>query len=348
MVDEEREAEGEEKVEENKDDSEKVVAETDKTEVKIDNNPDKVDFGNVKEKMAENPWMIATVVLGAAVLILLFMNFKGGVTGNVIAGDVAGNNLVDYLNTVSEGGVEYLSYEDLGSNLYAVIVEYQGNEVPVFVTKDGEYFVQGAVPLSGQVVSDGGSQPLVDVPKSDVPEVELFIMTHCPYGTQAEKGMIPVLELLGDKIDGNIRFVHYFMHEPEETETPVQICIREEQSDKYLDYLRCFLEDGDGERCLSEVGIDEVAMNTCIDTNYEGLYASDSELSEGYGVRGSPSLVINGVLVQSGRSPAAYLEIICSAFNEAPEECDEILSLENPKPMWGWDSDESAGSTGQC
>jgi len=26
-------------------------------------------------------------------------------------------------------------------------------------------------------------------------------MTHCPYGTQAEKGMIPVIESLGDLID---------------------------------------------------------------------------------------------------------------------------------------------------
>ena len=43
------------------------------------------------------------------------------------------------------------------------------------------------------------------VPKSDKPLVELFVMAYCPYGTQAEKGLIPVIELLGDKIDASIK-----------------------------------------------------------------------------------------------------------------------------------------------
>ncbi|MBU3941884.1 MAG: hypothetical protein KKF74_03150, partial [Nanoarchaeota archaeon] len=49
------------------------------------------------------------------------------------------------------------------------------------------------------------------MPKKDKPEVELFVMSHCPYGTQIEKGMLPVARLLGDKIDFNIRFCSYAM-----------------------------------------------------------------------------------------------------------------------------------------
>ena len=37
-------------------------------------------------------------------------------------------------------------------------------------------------------------------PKKEKPEVELFVMSHCPFGTQIEKGMLPVARLLGDKI----------------------------------------------------------------------------------------------------------------------------------------------------
>ncbi|MCK4552709.1 hypothetical protein KAT80_00710, partial [Candidatus Pacearchaeota archaeon] len=170
---------------------------------------------------------------------------------------------------------------------------------------------------------------------------------HCPYGTQAEKGIIPTIKALGDTIDAKIRFVHYFMHEPEETETPRQVCIREEQPSKWYDYLGCFLEDGDSDRCLIEAKIDKAKMNKCISSGKsDEYYAEDSALSEGYGVRGSPSLVINGVMINSGRSPAGYLETICSAFNEKPEECNLELSSASPKPMWGYEEGQDTG--GQC
>ena len=88
-------------------------------------------------------------------------------------------------------------------------------------------------------------------------------MTHCPYGTQAEKGLIPAMKLLGDNANIQIRFVHYFMHgEKEEQETYRQVCIREEQGAKFISYLECFLEDGDSSRCLSSVGINQAAVNS--------------------------------------------------------------------------------------
>ncbi len=312
---------------------------------RIDNEPDK-----------KNPWVVSTLVLGIAVIVLLILMFNGGVTGGVIGvgsngginSDDASDKVVEYLNEMTGGGVEFISTEDLG-DLYEVMVEFQEQEIPVYITKDGEYFVQGAVEIAAveEMEEMEGEQPVAEPPKSDMPIVELFVMTHCPYGTQAEKGIIPVYELLGDKIEGNINFVHYFMHEPEETETPVQVCIREEQGDKYMDYLRCFLEEGIGEDCLSEVGIDEEMLNECIENNAEGYYEEDSILSEDYGVRGSPTLVINGEVVSSGRSPSAYLDIICSAFNEVPEECNEELSSETPAPMWGWE-ESGTDTEAQC
>jgi hypothetical protein len=284
------------------------------------------------------------------------MFFRGGsVTGNVIAGEDAGVILTEHLNVLTGGGVEYVSNEDIGS-LYQVTVSYEDQEIPVFITKDGEYFVQGAVPITGDVVAptdapiqtDTPTQQPVEVTKSDKPEVELFIMTHCPYGTQAEKGMIPALELLGNKIDGDIRFVHYFMHDPEEVETPIQVCIREEQSSKYLDYLKCFLEDGDSDRCLAETNIDDTKLNKCVADSADGYYASDSGLSEGYGVRGSPTLVINGQIVSSGRDSASYLNAICSAFNEEPAECTEALSSASPSPGFGYEVSSGSNSAAQC
>jgi len=321
--------------------------------IRVDNNPDKkVNISNIQNQIKKNPWMVSTIVLGIIALILLIIVFRGGVvTGKVIVSpDDIGEQAINFFNTALSQTPGTLKSVETESGLYEIIISAQGQDLLLYFTKDGKWIGQGSglVPITGDVVQQQNQQqPPAEVVKSDKPIVELFIMTHCPYGTQAEKGMLPVYELLGEKIDGKIRFVHYFMHEPEETETPIQICIREEQGIKYNDYLVCYLEDGDSDRCLAEVGIDTAKLDSCVVDKAEDYYAADSALSEGYGVRGSPSLIINGEMVSARRSPSAYLSIICSAFNDPPEECSEELSSSTPTPMWGWD--ESGTETeAQC
>ena len=77
------------------------------------------------------------------------------------------------------------------------------------------------------------------------------------------------------------------------------------------------------------------------------VFDIDKDLNEQYGVQGSPSLVINGVQADSGRSPAAYLTTICDAFNDIPVECESVLSSATPSPMWGWEG-SGAATTAQC
>lgn len=303
---------------------------------------------SVKPKLPNvHPWMVVSIILGLVVIGLYFTG--GGITGmTVLSEKEAGELMVDFLNEKTGGGVELTNVENLGS-MYKVNVLYRRQPIPVYMTKNGEYFIQGIEELSltGAVVDglDGPGEP--SVIKTAEPIVELFIMTHCPYGTQAEKGIIPVLRLLDGKIEGTIRFVHYYMHEPEETETPRQVCIREEQPDKFLDYLACFLEDGDSDRCLTEASVDKAKMQTCIDNgNADEYYAEDSELSQGYGVRGSPSLVINGQQSSAGRDAQSYLDGICESFLDAPSECDEELSSTSPSPGFGYLEGEA--TTAQC
>ena len=312
--------------------------------------PEQTSNSKIKDaikKHSKNYWAIAAVVLGVLLLLLLFSKTIGfSITGSAIGLNQAGEKIAE--SAQAQGvNAEVLKVNDKGS-LYEVLLSIEDQQVPIYITKDGEYMVQGIMPLTAETPQAPAQQTQpTEIQKSDKPVVEMFIMTHCPYGTQAEKGIIPVLELLGDKIDGEIKFVHYFMHQPEETETPTQVCIREEQSDKYLDYLKCFLEDGDSERCLTKAKIDKTKLETCKTNNADSYYEADSELSQQYEVRGSPTLVINGVQASSGRDPASYLSIICSAFITAPEECSEELSTTTPSPMWGWE-EEGADTTAQC
>jgi len=340
--------------EENKQNSED---EEEKNEVMIDNNPDN-RMKKIKENVMKNPWMVSTTILAIIAVVLLIMAFRGGVTGNVVkldtivSEDIAGERLLAFAN--AQGAqAELVEINDNGI-FYEVVISVQGQDLPVYVTKDGKSFATTLVPLTGGDVVQQQDTPIQqqqqpqNIQKSDKPQVELFVMTHCPYGTQAEKGMLPVYELLGDKINGEIKFIHYFMHDPEKTETPVQVCIREEQASKYNDYLKCFLEDGDTERCLKETKIDETKLNKCIEDKADEYYNADSALSEGYGVRGSPTLVVNGVIAQSGRDAASYLKTICSAFNEAPEECNEELSSASPSPGFGYQVTSGGSTQAQC
>lgn len=307
-----------------------------------------------KKTSFKDPFVISTIVLGAVVLLLLgFILFNGvsAAGGQTLKGEVAGGKLVEFLNGKTQGGVSYVESKDIG-NLYEVTVSYQGQEIPVFVTKDGKYFVQGAIPLEEDNSTQNEipeEQEIKDVPKSDKPVVELFVMTHCPYGTQAEKGMIPTIKALGNKANATIRFVHYFMHgEKEETETYNQLCIREEQNAKYLDYLSCFLEDGNTTRCIKKVGLNQIKLNDCISKRSKGYFEADQELSQKYGVQGSPTLVVNGVQVSSGRDSQSFLNTICDSFNTSPTECTKTLSSANPSPGFGVSSGNTAATNAQC
>ena len=300
-------------------------------------------------KSKKNPWIISTIILGIVVLVLLFFVLKGTITGSVISEEKAGKTVVDWANSQTGGGVELIKVEE-EYGLYKVIVSYKSQSIPLYVTKDGKTLVQGVLSLDSESNEKSQSQnENPQAPKSDKPKVELFVMSYCPYGTQAEKGIIPVFELLKDKIDSSIRFVHYVMHGDKETQENFrQICIREEQSDKFLNYLKCFLEDANYSKCLTEAGINTVSLEDCIENRVEDYYKVDSDLSQGYGVRGSPTLVINGQIISSGRSSSAFLDTICSGFNDTPEECSEELSSNTPSPGFGYKYSTSGSATASC
>ena len=359
---------------------EKEKEESPKEENSVSHESHKEDHSkkeNLTEKLRKNPWVLSTLVLGVLALVLVLGSFNG-FSGKVVSGDDVGEILLNFYSANGAEGLELQSVEEI-SGVYQVNFLYEGSTVPIFVTKDAKYAGSlNALPqTSSSEPSASQDSQSQEITKSDKPKVELFIMTHCPYGTQAEKGIIPAIKALGDTVDAKIRFVHYFMHDScknpdgspdynigsqaqcesagktwdtlESDETKRQVCIREEQPDKFYDYLGCFLEDGDSDRCLIEAGVDTTKMNTCVSSGKgEEYYAEDSALSQSYGVRGSPTLVINGVQVSSGRDSASYLNTICSAFNSAPGECSSEVSSATPSPGFGYSVTGAAVSSAQC
>lgn len=333
-----------------------------KTEMKIDNDPDNNVF-KAKEKIKGNPWIAVSIVLGIAVIVLLFMVLRGGITGNVIKGEDAGTTIIEYLNSRTGGGVEYISHEDLG-NLYEVTVSYQGQEIPVYVTKDGKYFVQGAIPITGDVIDDpnANTETPQDVPKSDKPKVEAFIFSYCPYGLQFEKALLPVYDLLKNNADINIVAIGAMHGEFEKTETLRQISIEQLYGkDKLFAYLKEFNANtnigscsGD-DTCLnkylpaiySKLGIDKTKVENYIKADALTIYGEQGSEASSLGISGSPTFVINGVKVSVSRTPDAIKQAVCSAFNTEPSECSQTLSTVSPSAGFG-DSTTTASSSGSA
>ncbi|MBU3904851.1 MAG: hypothetical protein KJ906_01735 [Nanoarchaeota archaeon] len=304
--------------------------------------------------LPKNNWMIASFVL--IVLLGASLIFGSGITGAVISEDDASQKAVDYLTNVVGVKAEVVGIAQ-SNGVYNIRMMIQDSPYALYMTKDGTLMFPQVFNLdeAPEAQTQQTQTQQASVPKSDKPVVELFIMSECPYGTQIEKGIIPVLDTLGDKIDFNLRFVYYVMHgEKEVVEQANQYCIQKEQNDKFLDYLTCYLEAGDSVSCLTKAKIDQTKLKTCFDkvdkefnlignVNDQSAYLSgrfplfniDKALNEKYQVGGSPTLIINSAQSSAGRDSASLLSAVCAAFNKAPSECNTVLSSAQPAPGFG-------------
>lgn len=318
-------------------------------------------------KAITNSGTFTRVTLPIILIILLgiigFATFKepGSKVGGKSLNQEQAQNVADsFINTYlmnpgTRANIVSISDE---YNLYKLNVDIGDDVVESYLSKDGKLFFPQAfnieeIEQEAGLFDEGGSAPVMQAPKSDKPTIELFVMSHCPYGTQIQKGILPVLYALEDKVNFKMKFVDYAMHgEIELKEQTLQHCLQEEQSDKYYEYLECFLVDGNTEQCLNDTGVNKTRLNTCIATTdatfkimenftnnigYRGSYPGfdiHKEDNEKYGVGGSPTLIINGAEIQANRDPASLMNTICSAFNEAPEEC--LLPMPNLTPVPGF------------
>ena len=321
----------------------------------------------VKEKKAgnKNSWKIAAVVLGVAVVVMLvlFLNggITGGITGKAISEKDAADKLISYLSTRAQGEITFVSSEDIG-NLYMVTVSYMGEEIPVYVTKDGDYFVQGVIPMSEETSSPNAETQ--EVPKSDKPKVEAFIFSYCPYGLQFEKALLPVYDLLKSKADINIVAIGAMHGEYEKQESLRQISVEQLYGkDKLFSYLKEFNSNTNVGSCngedsclnkylpaiYSKLGIDKSKVENYMKTSAEKIYEEQGAKASELGISGSPTFVINGVEVQVARTADAVKIAVCSAFNTQPSECSQSLSTASPSPGFGASTASgSASSTAGC
>ena len=322
-----------------------------------------------------NFWKILSFVL----IIVLVGNIYLTSTGKVVlpfqpSANEVGKKVVDYMNNnmfEPETSASLVSVNDMGS-YYEIIVNYMGWQFPVYASKDGKVMFLRAINLVESQQTQARTQASIqqapqEIPKRDRPDVKVFIMSYCPYGIQAVKALLPVMKLLDGKADITIHYVDYIMHgEKEVYENLREYCIQKDQKGKFYDYMLCFVQSGDYQKCLNEAKVDVEKLNVCMnetdqkynvtkyyqdrDTWYGGRYPPflvEKDLNDKYNVRGSPTIIINDKEVRLNRSPEAFKQAICQAFINPPEECKQALSTEVASPGIGSLSGGTA-SSGSC
>lgn len=314
---------------------------------------------------SKNYWMIATISLAVVLLIILSYGSLSGI-GKTKAGETVQSLIAEQYNVqITVNNVSIVNQGSLGK-MYYVVGEYQGQKVEAYLSKDGKYLVPSIIPVNSVTTTptvDTNTPTTTEVPKTTKPVADFYVFSYCPYGTQMEKALVPVYNLMKNKADINIVFIGAMHGEYEKTESLRQVCIQKNYGkDKLFAYLDKFLVNAAIGNCqgvdtcvnplintiYSQTGISSTTINNCMTKDAEALYNADVQKSSQNGVSGSPTTFINGVSSQVARSPAGILSAICSAFTDdaKPTECSTQLSSTSASAGFG--STGSSSSAASC
>lgn len=177
-------------------------------------------------------------------------------------------------------------------------------------------------------------------------EVDLFVMSQCPYGVQAEAAFKEAVTKLGPDLDLRVEYVGDVdpsgelksMHGPKEVfGNLLQVCAMK-HTPKWFEFIECQNEKDAWKRievgweaCAKKVGASPEKIGACAKgpEGKELLSASFKKANE-KGATGSPTIFIAGKEYAGGRRPLDLMRAICGAYTgDRPAACNEIP--EQPK-----------------
>jgi len=299
-------------------------------------------------------WQTIAVVFLLLFVVSLFTTVFDGLVGksgngssNLNAQEEVKTKSLDYINTnlLQDGTQASISNVTVENGMYKLIVTVGTQSITSYVSPDKKMFFPSALALEEPLAPSAPSQPqaaapVADIPKSDRPQVELFVWSYCPYGVQAEGPISTVAQLLGDSADFEIVPYHDGHGAHETQENKIQSCIQKLEPDKYWAYAGDFVaniypkcgasrdidcDKTESIKLMKSLGIDSDAVFACVESEGTSLNQAAVQLAQNNDVTGSPTLIVNGVKVQVARNAEAFKTAICSAYNVPPDECGSTL-----------------------
>jgi len=297
--------------------------------------------------------MIALIVGIAVILVVLLVaGMVQAGQGTVVPPADCGAKAIAYINNnlVTQGTtVELISITE-SRGLYELKSRYQSEDITVYTSKDCTLLFTSALNMTAGSGVQQTPQATQAPVKSARPSVDLYVMSFCPYGTQAETVMSPVVELLKSRADIRVRYITTVtgttadsvdsLHgAPEAREDLQQVCINKYYPEKYWAYLDAFndacypsWQDAAAlESCRKNttvaLSIDNAKIDACAQGS-EGiaLLKADEAASAKDSATASPMLFVNGVKYSGARTPEAFKQAICNSFDTVPAECSTVLS----------------------
>jgi hypothetical protein len=290
----------------------------------------------------DNPWIISSFVLGILVLIMIVSSF-GGLTGKVVSEKKASEAVQSYFSDVGVD-VDVNSVKRESGVYFMEVSTSSGQSGIITLSLDGKYLGElSLLPEEKENSNTNSNSNTQEIPKSEKPVVELFVMSFCPFGNKAEDTMLPVYELLKDNVEWN---VHYIVSasgdkisslhgQPETDQNIRELCVLNEYGqDLFWDFMvyvngNCGRDGSCWKEGANKLGINVNKIETCFNNDGLSMMKSEAGISKDKGVSGSPTLIINGVkssLVYQYGNSELYKQAICSSFENPPQECSVVLS----------------------
>ncbi len=155
------------------------------------------------------------------------------------------------------------------------------------------------------------------------PVLNLYVMSHCPFGIRAEDTIIGVMAHFDNGLALHIRYIvgkednnFTSLHGPPELDEDLhQIAIQELHSGRFYTYLLCYNSTMDRDRCLKDNNIDKAEIDAFVKSGKaEKILDADYNETEKLHILASPTLYINDSKYSDPMQPEHILRAVCAAI----------------------------------
>jgi len=319
-------------------------------------------------------WSIILTILLIAILVGIGRTQTAFLGLSLNPSQKVAQKTLDFINAnMLQGQTASLENVKAVSGVYEFQLKLGTQEYTSYVTKDGKYlFTSGidmtpstSTPSTTSASAQAPKQTCADLTKNEAPVLEAFVVAKCPYGLQMQRILSEVVksipevakymkvEYIGEVSGNKVTSMH---GDEEAQENLRQVCIREEQANKYWDYIACHIKKGDVDSCLTNAKIDKTILATCMKDTNKGLayIQKDFERSNKFNATGSPTLILNEKDVSEfdfgGRTAEALKTVLCCGFNNQPSFCSQKLTTEQAASSFSetYNTSSDSSSSGNC
>ncbi len=304
-----------------------------------------IPVGKYLDAVRVNPWRLSTFVLVLIVIVFAGVVFFGGgrTTGNTISEDVAAEKLLSFINAQGNGEATLVSTENTGS-LYLVTVNYQQQNIPVFVTLDGSYLITDPIPLAGDRVpprpsgsGTGNPEPkgpiaveLGDSPAKGSADAKVTLVEfsdyECPFCGRFYTDVYQLLEkeyIATGKVKLVYRDFPLSFHPNAQKAAESAHCVRDQKGDAGYFMMHNLLFENQQELSVENekkwartLGVDGATFDTCLNSGKHTKLVQDNlAYGQSLGVSGTPTSYINGKEIVGAQPYSVIKQMIEDELN---------------------------------